>query len=58
MRPLVLREATVVLTQDRALGESAAVGRDLPRDGAETLVVSGCIVTPGLVNTLATCSSR
>jgi cytosine/adenosine deaminase-related metal-dependent hydrolase len=63
MRPLVLHGATVVLTQDPALGEIAgadiriargkivAVGRDLPRDGAETLDVSGCIVTPGLVNT-------
>jgi cytosine/adenosine deaminase-related metal-dependent hydrolase len=63
MRPLVLRGATVVLTQDPALGEIAGadiriaggtiadVGRDLPREGAETLDVSGCIVTPGLVNT-------
>ena len=63
MRPLVLRGATVVLTQDPALGEIAgadiriadgviaALGRDLPRDGTETLDVSGCIVTPGLVNT-------
>jgi cytosine/adenosine deaminase-related metal-dependent hydrolase len=63
MRPLVLHGAAAVLTQDPALGEIAgadiriaqgviaAVGRDLPRDGAETLDVSGCIVTPGLVNT-------
>jgi cytosine/adenosine deaminase-related metal-dependent hydrolase len=63
MKPLVLHGAAAVLTQDPALGEIAgadiriaqgviaAVGRDLPRDGAETLDVSGCIVTPGLVNT-------
>jgi cytosine/adenosine deaminase-related metal-dependent hydrolase len=63
MRPLVLHGAAVVLTQDKAAGEIAgadirieggviaAVGRNLAREGADTLDVSGCVVTPGLVNT-------
>jgi cytosine/adenosine deaminase-related metal-dependent hydrolase len=63
VKPLVLHDAVSVLTQDAELGEIAgadiriesgvivAVGRGLPRAGAETLDVSGCIVTPGLVNT-------
>jgi cytosine/adenosine deaminase-related metal-dependent hydrolase len=63
MRPLVLHGAAVVLTMDAEgreiadadirieRGTIAAVGRGLPREGAETLDLSGCLVTPGLVNT-------
>ena len=32
-------------------GAIVAVGRGLPAEGAETLDVTGCLVTPGLVNT-------
>jgi cytosine/adenosine deaminase-related metal-dependent hydrolase len=63
MTALVLRGAASVVTMDDAGreiaggdiriegGVIAAVGRDLPAAGAETLDVSGCVVTPGLVNT-------
>ena len=63
MKPLLLRGAVSVVTMDDARGEIAGgdlrieggviaqVGRDLDPEGAETVDVSGCIVTPGLVNT-------
>jgi cytosine/adenosine deaminase-related metal-dependent hydrolase len=63
VKPLLLRGAVSVVTMDDARGEIAGgdlwieggviaqVGRDLDPEGAETVDVSGCIVTPGLVNT-------
>ncbi|MEM1077398.1 MAG: 8-oxoguanine deaminase [Pseudomonadota bacterium] len=63
MTAWLLRKARVLVTMDdtrRELsdcdlriegGVITAIGPDLPVEGAETLDVSGCVVTPGLVNT-------
>ncbi len=57
----LLRHADVILTMDGSElrdadirikgGIISEVGRGLEIDGADTLDVSGCVVTPGLVNT-------
>jgi cytosine/adenosine deaminase-related metal-dependent hydrolase len=59
---LILRGAAVLTMDDAGReiaggdvriegGLIAAVGQGLPVDGAETVDVAGCVVTPGLVNT-------
>ena len=63
MADVILRGADVVLTMDDTRsrqrgvdihlsgGVIAAIGPDLVVEGAEIVNVSGCVVTPGLVNT-------
>ncbi len=60
-RPVILKGADKIVTMDGPDlvgadilidgGTIVALGRNLPADGVETLDVSGCVVTPGLVNT-------
>ena len=60
-RATLLRHADVVLTMDGTElkdadiriegGVISELGQGLRIDGADTLDVSGCVVTPGLVNT-------
>jgi cytosine/adenosine deaminase-related metal-dependent hydrolase len=62
MTAILLRGATVLTMDDAGReiadgdvrienGIIAAVGRGLPADGVETVDLSGCVVTPGFVNT-------
>ncbi|MCV6597813.1 MAG: 8-oxoguanine deaminase [Mangrovicoccus sp.] len=63
MAELLLRGADVLVTMDAARrelagadlrirdGQIAQIGHDLASDGAEIMDVSGCVVTPGLINT-------
>lgn len=61
MTRLLIRNASIVATMDGPDlagadilidgGVISAVGRNLPAEGVETLDASGCLVTPGLVNT-------
>lgn len=63
MTHTLIRGADLVLTMDDASTEAAnadirlrdgcvvQIGQDLPADGAEIVDATGCLVTPGLVNT-------